>query len=523
MRAELECLRITLGDAEIGRVQSSASLQDRLRALNRVSRELTVAEDPDSLCRMAIELGRSVLGFDRLSIWIVVDDPDVLYGVYGTGEDGSIRDEHYARMSSPREGREAHFAGMTSRLEQSWPLLNETGDQVGRGWHIEASLWDGEYVIGVLNVDNLITHQPLNEHDVEIVGLYGAFIGHSLSRLRLQVTRHESEQRFAEAFEHAPLGMTLVSADLKFLSVNRQFSRLLGYEPEEMIGRHVYDYTHPDDIPREEELTAQALSGRIPRFEQKKRYLRRDGSIAYGQLVATLVRDKAGVPMYGLGMIQDISEQRRAQEEIDRLVEDLRHLNADLIRSYDATIQGLIRALDLRDSETEGHSERVAAMTVELARRMGVAEDTREHLRRGALLHDIGKVGIPDRILSKPEPLTSEEWIVMRRHPTYAYEMLRSIAFLEDALDIPLCHHEKWDGTGYPRGLAGEEIPFAARIFAITDVWDALASDRPYRPRWSRERVLAHVAGLSGSHFDPRVVEAFLAMLADSETDTGQS
>lgn len=151
-------------------------------------------------------------------------------------------------------------------------------------------------------------------------------------------------------------------------------------------------------------------------------------------------------------------------------------------------------------------------MTLELARLAGVTEEELAHVRRGALLHDIGKMGVPDAILLKPARLTEEEWEVMRRHPTYAYELLSPIAYLRPALDIPYCHHESWDGSGYPRGLEGEQIPLAARLFAVADVWDALRSDRPYRPAWPEEKVLEHIRGLAGTHFEPRAVELFLEL-----------
>ena len=143
-----------------------------------------------------------------------------------------------------------------------------------------------------------------------------------------------------------------------------------------------------------------------------------------------------------------------------------------------------------------------------------MSDDELVHVRRGALLHDIGKMGVPDAILLKPGPLTEEEWVIMRRHPVYAYEMLSEVAFVRPALEIPFCHHEKWDGTGYPSGLAGEDIPLAARLFAIVDVWDALRSDRPYRRAWSIEKTREHIASLAGTHFDPRVVEVFLRDVA---------
>jgi PAS domain S-box-containing protein len=199
------------------------------------------------------------------------------------------------------------------------------------------------------------------------------------------------------------------------------------------------------------------------------------------------------------------------------LFEGLRRSNLELSLAYDATIVGWSMAMDLRDHETEGHSQRVTEMTLRLARAMGLDEAELVHVRRGALLHDIGKLGIPDTILLKPGDLTDEEWQVMRCHPTYAYEMLAPISFLRPALEIPYCHHEKWDGTGYPRGLKGEQIPLAARIFAAVDIWDALRYDRPYRKGWPEGRVCEHIASLADTHLDPIVVQAFLKQVNPPE------
>ncbi len=196
------------------------------------------------------------------------------------------------------------------------------------------------------------------------------------------------------------------------------------------------------------------------------------------------------------------------------MFESLQKANAELSRAYDATIEGWSRAMDLRDKETEGHSQRVTELTVRVGRLLGMKESEITQIRRGALLHDMGKMGVPDGILFKPGPLSDEEWVIMKRHPIDAFNMLSSIEYLVSALDIPYCHHEKWDGSGYPRGLAGEEIPLAARIFAIVDVWDALTSDRPYRKAWSQERALEHIRSQSGAHFDPHVVEAFFKVQA---------
>jgi PAS domain S-box-containing protein len=213
-----------------------------------------------------------------------------------------------------------------------------------------------------------------------------------------------------------------------------------------------------------------------------------------------------------LGFLETLAGQAAIAIDNAGLFEGLQHANTELVQAYDATIEGWSHALDLRDKETEGHSQRVTDMTVQIAIAMGINKEHLIHVRRGALLHDIGKMGVPDNILLKADKLTDEEWVLMRKHPVYAYELLSPIAYLRPALDIPYCHHEKWDGTGYPRRLKGEEIPLSARIFAVVDVWDAMRSDRPYRKGWAEEKVREYIKSLAGTHFDPQVVEVFLKM-----------
>ncbi|HEY9528280.1 MAG TPA: HD domain-containing phosphohydrolase [Anaerolineales bacterium] len=198
----------------------------------------------------------------------------------------------------------------------------------------------------------------------------------------------------------------------------------------------------------------------------------------------------------------------------------LREANAQLLNAYEATIEGLSHALDLRDRETEGHSRRVTEVTVKLAQALNFSEEEILHMRRGALLHDIGKIGIPDSILHKPDSLTEEEWTNMRKHPQFAYDMLSPIEYLRPALVIPYSHHEKWDGTGYPRGLKGEEIPMSARLFAIADVWDAVTSDRPYRAAWTEEQATAYIREQAGKHFDPQVVDLFFKVVEENPDST---
>ncbi len=209
-------------------------------------------------------------------------------------------------------------------------------------------------------------------------------------------------------------------------------------------------------------------------------------------------------------LCRQLAERIQIEQVLKENKARIHQAHEELVRSYDATLQGWSKAMELRDRETEGHSVRVTDMTVQLAKALGASEEELRMFRYGAMLHDIGKIGIPDAILLKPGQLTEDEWEIMRKHPVYAYEMLSPVEYLSGALDIPYYHHERWDGTGYPLGLKGEEIPLSARIFAVVDVWDALSSDRPYRKRWEKEKVMEYIKSLSGIHFDPRVVEVFL-------------
>ena len=214
-----------------------------------------------------------------------------------------------------------------------------------------------------------------------------------------------------------------------------------------------------------------------------------------------------------MGFLEALADQAAIAINSAQLFDEQQQNHTRLTKAYEDTIDGWSRALDLRDEETEGHSQRVTDLTMELARRMDIPEEELVHIRRGAKLHDIGKMGIPDSILLKPDVLTEAEWKIMRQHPTLAANLLYPIEFLGEALDIPFSHHEKWDGSGYPQRLKGAEIPLAARIFAVIDVWDALTHDRPYRLAWTESKTLEYIVGQSGKHFDPDVVEQFVALV----------
>jgi PAS domain S-box-containing protein/putative nucleotidyltransferase with HDIG domain len=269
------------------------------------------------------------------------------------------------------------------------------------------------------------------------------------------------------------------------------------------------------------DLTAQSTSlQKSPHFSQEgfTTYLA-NPLIAKGELVGVLEvfnRSQLEPDLEWLNFLDALA--RLAAIAIDRLnlFNDLERSNVELVGAYDATIEGWARAIELRDGDTEGHSRRVVKLSLNLAQKMGVTGEALIHIRRGALLHDIGKMAIPDGILLKAGKLSDEEWVIMKKHPVYAYEMLSSIQYLKPALDIPYCHHEWWDGSGYPRELSKENIPLAARIFAVVDVWDALQSDRPYREAWSKAEAADYIKKLSGSQFDPRVIKAFFELIDES-------
>ena len=314
-----------------------------------------------------------------------------------------------------------------------------------------------------------------------------------------------SEDRFRSLVQNLSDVITVHTAEGVVIYESPSTSKILGYDPGFFIGKIPVEYIHEEDRQRLTGAIRDVLARQVtePMIEMRVRHANNDW--VYLESVATNLLDNSAIG--GVVMTsRDITERKRAEEELQRA-------NRELAEAYDATIEGWSRVLDLRDKETEGHTQRVTEMTVRLARAFGIGEEDIVQIRRGALLHDIGKMAIPDQILQKPGPLTEAEWIEMRKHPEYAYNMLHPITYLRPALDIPYCHHERWDGGGYPRGLAGERIPLAARIFTIVDVWDALSSNRPYHKGSAGEDVLAYIRENAGKQFDPALVEKFIAIV----------
>ncbi len=329
--------------------------------------------------------------------------------------------------------------------------------------------------------------------------------------------RAEDEQmRLAAIVASSDDAIFSKTLDGTIVSWNAGAERMYGYTAAEAIGRPVSVLAPPDRPGEIPEILRRLKRGEhVVHLETER--IRKNGARIQVSLTVSPIKNAAGTVVGASATARDITERKRGEEERARLFDDLRRSNVELALAYESALEAWSRALDLRDKETEGHTQRVAEMALRLARAFGVSEAELVQIRRGALLHDIGKMGIPDSILLKAGPLTEEEREVMRRHPIYAYEFLSRITYLRPALEIPYYHHEKWDGTGYPQGLAGEQIPLAARIFAVVDVWDALRSQRPYRPGWTHPKVITYIRDQAGKHFDPHVVEAFLHLEAQQQ------
>lgn len=334
-----------------------------------------------------------------------------------------------------------------------------------------------------------------------------------LARVNNLLETRELSLRFYKAIlDSSPIGIILLDRDGIIKNWSLFTERILGWKREEVLEKPIDLVTFRND--NFSKLFDRALNGEII-TNAELRCKRKDEREVELEVAISPVHNTARSILYILLMVSDITERKRLERENTQHLITITKLYNELQKAYDATIESWGKALELRDKETEGHTERVVELTIKLARRFGLREDEIINIRRGSFLHDIGKLSIPDAILLKPGKLNEEEWEIIKQHPELAYNALSSIEYLKPSLDIPYCHHEKWDGTGYPRRLKGEEIPLSARIFAVVDVWDALTSDRPYRPAWSREDALRYIKEQTGKHFDPKVVEVFLEIIKE--------
>lgn len=342
----------------------------------------------------------------------------------------------------------------------------------------------------------------------------GPAIEHALHEKKLRDAQKRSDDQvrlLSSAIEQSTEGIAVTDTSGQVLFANNALAAMHGYTPDELQDQNISVLYIRDESFLSESANLRTLAE--GQFSDETQHTRKDNTTFPGQIHVSLLRDENSSPIGLIHTLRDITERKQAEEKIKQLLIDLQKKNVELAHAYDATLEGWVRFLDLRDQETEGHTQRVTEMTIELAAQMGFTDSILMHIRRGALLHDIGKMGIPDDVLRKPGPLNNEEWEIMRRHPVYAFQMLSPIQFLHPALDIPHHHHERWDGTGYPDQLRQDEIPLPARLFAIIDVWDALNSDRPYRKAWAPEKAFDYIKAQSGKHFDPQLVQIFLEFI----------
>jgi PAS domain S-box-containing protein len=308
--------------------------------------------------------------------------------------------------------------------------------------------------------------------------------------------------------EHVNIWVDVLDKDGNITIWNRAAEEISGYPASEVIGnKKVWDYLFPDPDYRQVILTT-ALNvtksqGEVRGFETT--IVTRDHQTRVMSWYLRSFLDASGEAIGAIAIGLDITDVRQANQEIEKS-------HQALSAAYDETIEGWSRALDLRDKETKGHSQRVTDMTEELAKLAGISGIELVYMKWGALLHDIGKLAIPDSILFKTAKLTKAEWAEMKKHTEYAYTLLYPIVHLRPAIDIPLYHHEKWDGSGYPNGLQGEEIPRCARLFAVADIWDAVRADRPYRKAWGEKKALDYIKSLAGTALDPQTVAYFLEL-----------
>jgi PAS domain S-box-containing protein len=517
-----------------------------LEALHTVSGALRTAETRDEALPILLDETLAALETDAGIVWLYHPESDELRAAVSRGWFQSFA----LTSMEPAEGiAGAVFAGGQAHVSAEFardPLVRQpaTG-MIPSGWGgVCVPIRTGEIAIGVLLVSVPPGH-PVTTEQVRLLESLAEMAGAALHRVSLheetvrQLDRLRAMHRVDQAIsagtdlrltlsvllEHVASQLQVDAADVLLLN---QYTLTLEHTAGRGFHTPAAERAHirlGESLAGRAALERRAVQAVDPAQMQESPQLAAlqavEGFVAYhavpliakGQVVGVLEvfhRSPLAVGPDWLDLLETLAGQAAIAIENAQLFDHLQRSNLDLALAYDATIEGWSHALDLRDKETKGHTLRVTEQTMRLARALGIADAELVHIRRGALLHDIGKMGVPDGILLKPGPLSEEEWVLMRRHPQLAYDLLAPIDYLRPALDIPLCHHERWDGTGYPRGLAGEQIPLVARLFAVVDVWDALRSDRPYRKAWTEEKTLEHIRSSAGTHFDPKVVELFL-------------
>lgn len=522
-----------------------------VETINRLSSSLRATQSQTEMCNILLDETLDLLHAQSGSVWI--HDPSTNFIVQRAARGASAQTKH--KHLRPDQGIVGHVlttgkTHISPELKRDPLLFFGNRDVIPEGYRgcgIPIKSSDG--ILGVLMVQiessrRMEDHIPLLETLAEIAGnaIHRAdLFEQSQEQVRKLTTLRDIDSAIASSTDLRVTLNILMDHTLKHLKVDAV--DILIYHPDLQSLTYLCSAGFRTPSPTRplmrlgEGLAGQVvMKGRIEQIPdlQASEEIGRDPLLIHEGFVSYI-----GVPLIVKGQIKGLFEifnrspltptedwmqfmqtlTGQAAIAIDnaQLFENIQRSNQEIRQAYDTTLEGWARALELRDRETEGHTRRVTRLTMDLARYMNVSEDALVHIYRGVLLHDIGKMGVPDHILRKTGPLTDTEWSEMRKHPQYAYDLLSPISYLRPALDIPYCHHEHWDGSGYPRGLKGEQIPLAARIFSVVDIWDALLSDRPYRKAWSRAKVLAYIKSIAGTILDPQVVEAFLKMISEQE------
>jgi putative nucleotidyltransferase with HDIG domain len=515
-----------------------------LEAVNRISTALRVAQTAEQMLPRLLDETLRIIDCDSGVIWLYNRSTDMLEQVRARGWFSQIHEEPVR----PGDG----IAGKV--FKTGVPIISRefardefskdaTRSRIPAGWGGACvPIRTGHDVIGVLFASVPLPRQ-LDQSDVGLLTTITEIAGNAIQRSNLYEQSQRQLQRLASlrTIDMAintvlDLRVTLsILIDHLLSQLNVDAVAVFLLNPTTQMLYHGASEGFRTDVIMDGQ--AYITGGLTSQVARTRSTVFVPDLAEYGAAQRTLAASEGfvsyyGVPLIAKGQVKGVLEifhrshltpdlewrnfletlAGQAALAVDNasLFEELQRTNVDLSLAYDATIEGWSKALDLRDRETEGHTQRVAELTLQLAKKLGVDDTDQVHIRRGALLHDIGKMGVPDNILFKAGPLDDVEWEMMRKHPVFAYEMLFPIFYLRPALDIPYGHHEHWDGSGYPRRLKSEQIPLAARIFAVVDVWDALTSDRPYRQAWTKKRAFTYIRENTGTHFDPNIVDVFL-------------
>lgn len=523
-----------------------------LEAINHISTSLRTTESPEDMLPILLnELSHS-LNVDVCSVWLSDPNSDSAYKAIARGW---IKDLQPMRQRVD-EGILGHVytqadCYISENIREDIYIKSDNQELIPQNW---TGAWvpirATHAITGVIGV---MAESPrkFDKGDLQILSILAEIAGNALHRARLHMRTKQQLKRLTalrnidiSISAHSELQITLqllIEHTIAQLDVDAA-SILLTEPPTQNLKYYLGSGFRYSSFKRTHLRAGEGLPGKAIQQRgmysmnnvaeetgiARKNWFAEEGFTRYycmplnakGSTLGALEifhRTPLNTSPEWLEFLESLAGQAAIAIDNHRLVEDLQQSNEELARAYDTTLEGWGKALELRDKETQGHTVNVSDLTLRVARQIGMNETELVHIYRGALLHDIGKMGIPDNILHKPGPLTKDEWVIMRQHPKFAYEMLSSISYLLPAAEIPYCHHERWDGTGYPRGLKGEEIPIAARIFSVIDVWDALLTDRPYREAWPRQVVINYIKNESGTRFDPKVVEIFISFVTEEE------